>query len=218
MPTKDLTEAVISDEAKQFLAGAPQSITNDQEMAEAAGWVAALRVKIKGWEKFFADLRKPIKKALADLKAKEEGVVGEAQKVHDKINFAVLAYRQAQQAAVKAAQAQENQAYKELAQEASQMGQDVSQVPVPSVLPTPARSLAVEAGNVSFQQVVKARLTSEPTATTDSRPDMWRNATLAEIPDECWMIDWRRVLARAKAGSDTPGVIRYTEEISKVRS
>ena len=217
MMTNNLTEATILDESKSFLSGAPGSITTDLEMNQAVGWMASLRVQIKKWDKFFLDLKKPLKEAIQKLDQKKAAVVGEAQATHDRVDQSIRTYRQAQQAAVAEKQQAENQAYHELAQEASETGQDVSQVPVPSVFTAPAKSLDTGAAKVSFQAIVKARLASDPTATTDSRPDVWRNGNTA-IPDDCWMLDWRRVLARAKAGQETPGMIRYTEEVSKVRA
>lgn len=191
----------LNDEVREVAAKCPGAIASDADMQAATSWLAAVRLRRRETEKFFADLIKPIQQAVKSQQAKRDEILAPLAERETRLNMAILAYRQKQQAEAAAAQAKANAQYDKKVEKAEAAGKDVSLIAPPKQVEAPAKTMETSAGAaVTFRKVKRFEVVN---------PDL--------VPKEYWMIDETKLGKMIRAGVEVPGCRIWDEEVMSVR-
>lgn len=196
----DINVDELAQDVAKIAADCPLTITTDADLQAATSWLAAVRLRRKDIEGFFAGLIKPIQAVVKGHQAKRDEVLAPLTERESKLNLAILGYRQKQQAAAAEAQKKANDAYERKVEKAIEKGKDITAIAPPMQVQAPAKTVDAGIANVTFRKVRKFEVTN---------PEL--------VPREYFVVDEVKLGKVIRAGVDVPGCRIWDEEVTSVR-
>lgn len=182
------------------LSAAAIAVKSDQDLIDAAVWLAKFRKKRKDVEEQFDVPIKGLKSEVKQLQDQRDKLTAPLSQAEARLSSEIILYRQKQAAAAAAAQAKLNAQHERKIEKAIEKGKDITDIAPPVQVATPAKSVQTEAGNVTARKVKKFKVSDE-----------------GLIPDQYWMLDEAKIGKAVRAGIDVPGVQVWEEETLSVR-
>lgn len=182
------------------LSAAAIAVKSDQDLIDAAVWLAKFRKKRKDVEEQFDVPIKGLKSEVKQLQDQRDKLTAPLSQAEARLSSEIILYRQKQAAATAAAQAKLNAQHERKIEKAIEKGKDITDIAPPVQVATPAKSVQTEAGNVTARKVKKFKVSDE-----------------GLIPDQYWMLDEAKIGKAVRAGIDVPGVQVWEEETLSVR-
>lgn len=197
------TEEEAAQRVIQVIGIAPKAIKTEEDYEQGMQWLGGIVKRRKLVEAFFESIKMPLRKALNEIRTKEDTILAPLVEEQNKLKTMTGDYFMKRKREQDAKQALENAKHEAKVEKAIEAGKDPESIAPPKVVNQLAKTVKSEDGPTATMRLIKQwRVTKLPAINQGKEGKTYRNDApeLQEIPDACWALDTVRANAVAKSG------------------
>ena len=179
-------------------------------------------IEIRNFKKLveakLAELEKPFKLGLKNLRSEFKKVLGKITDTETALGNGILVWRNQERVEAEAKAKRELEKYEKAIQKDLKNGGDGGRIAPPIIQETVSQRVASDQGSMGSRFLKRWRFKGNPEITSQSKVKVCRDESCTEgLPDSFFILDYVALNNAIKAGLDFPNLIIYEEEILEVR-
>lgn len=179
-------------------------------------------IEIRNFKKLvaakLAELEKPFKLGLKNLRAEFKKVLGKITDTETALGNGILVWRNQERVEAEAKAKKEMDSYEKALRKDVKKGGDGSSIALPIIEESVSQRVATDQGSMGSRFLKRWRFKGNPEITSQSKVKVCRDESCTEgLPDSFFILDYVALNNAIKAGLDFPNLIIYEEEILEVR-